>query len=153
MNKPRFVYVTYIRSTPDKVWDALTKPEFTRRYWMETWQDSKWEPGSPWKLMLPDGRVADAGEVVEADRPRRLVLRWRNELFPEYHAEGFSICTVEIEPIGQEVKLSLTHEIDKPESEFLKDVSNGWPMILSSLKSLLETDDALELAKKLPKDF
>jgi uncharacterized protein YndB with AHSA1/START domain len=52
---------------------------------METWHDSKWEPGSPWKLMVPDGRVLDAGEVVEVDRPRRLVLRWRNELFPEYH--------------------------------------------------------------------
>jgi uncharacterized protein YndB with AHSA1/START domain len=153
VNKPSFVYVIYIRSTPDKVWDALTKPEFTRRYWVETWQDSTWESGSAWKLMLPDGRVTAAGEVVEIDRPRRLVLRWRDELTPEYHAEGFSICTIELEPIGQEVKLSLTHEIDKPESEFLQGVSSGWPKFLSSLKSLLETNDALELTKKWPKDF
>jgi uncharacterized protein YndB with AHSA1/START domain len=86
----KFVYVTYIRTTPEKLWDALTKPEFTRVYWCETWQDSAWEAGSPWRIMIPDGRVADSGEVVEIDRPRRLVLTWRNEFRPELKAEGYS---------------------------------------------------------------
>jgi uncharacterized protein YndB with AHSA1/START domain len=88
MANSRFVYVTYIRTTPEKLWDALTKPEFTRAYWCDTWQDTTWEPGASWKLMIPDGRVGDAGEVVEVDKPRRLVLKWRNEFLPELRAEG-----------------------------------------------------------------
>src|SRR5690242_247256 len=79
MSDSRFVYVTYIRTTPQKLWDALIKPEFTRQYWVGTWQDSDWQPGSSWKLMIPDGRVGDSGEVLESDPPRRLVLKWRNE--------------------------------------------------------------------------
>src|SRR5271170_4122171 len=97
MNKPKFVYVTYFRSTPQKVWNALTKPEFTRLIWCGTHHETTWARGSSWKLMIPDGRVADAGEVVEIDAPRRLVLRWRNEFLPELRAEGFSLCTIEIE--------------------------------------------------------
>ena len=72
--KPKFVYVTYIRTTADKLWAALTRPEFTRRFWFDTTQDCEWRPGSSWRLMAPDGRIADAGEVLEADPPRRLVL-------------------------------------------------------------------------------
>lgn len=153
MNKPKFVYVTYIRSTPQKVWGALTKPEFTRLIWCGTHHETTWAPGSSWKLMIPDGRVADAGEVVEIDPPRRLVLRWRNEFLPEMRAEGFSLCTIEIETADQAVKLTLTHEIDKPGSKFLDSVSNGWPTILSSLKSLLETGDALDATKEWPKGW
>src|ERR1700679_376041 len=98
MTESRFVYVTYIRATPQKVWDAITQPEFTRAYWNGTWHDTDWKPGSPWKLMFEDGRVADAGEVIEADPPRRIVLRWRNEFRPELREEGFSRCVIEIEP-------------------------------------------------------
>jgi uncharacterized protein YndB with AHSA1/START domain len=79
----RFVYVTYIRTTPEKLWDALLKPEFTRLYWAGVWHDCDWQQGSSWKLMFPDGRVADTGEVVEIDKPKRLVLKWRNEFRPE----------------------------------------------------------------------
>ena len=63
VSRPKFVYVTYIRTTPEKLWRALTEPEFTRQYWGETWQDCDWKPGSSWKLMIPDGRVADAGKI------------------------------------------------------------------------------------------
>ena len=153
MTDQKFVYVTYIRTTPEKLWDALTKPEFTRAYWAETWQDTTWEPGASWKLMIPDGRVADAGEVVEIEKPRRLVLKWRNEFMPEMRAEGFSRCTIELEASGDAVKLTVTHEIDKPKSKFIEAVSGGWPQILSSLKSLLETGEALEATKRWPKDM
>jgi uncharacterized protein YndB with AHSA1/START domain len=151
MSNTQFVYVTYIRTTPEKLWDALTKPEFTRAYWMGVIQETTWERGASWKLMYPDGRVTDSGEVVEIDKPRRLVLKWRNEFRPELKAEGYSRCTLEIEPAGEAVKLTVTHEIDKPVSKLIDAVSGGWPMILSSLKSLLETGKPLEVPKPLPK--
>jgi uncharacterized protein YndB with AHSA1/START domain len=140
----KFLYVTYIRTTPEKLWDALTKPEFTRAYWSGVWQDCDWQVGSSWKLMFPDGRVADSGEVAEIDRPHRLVVSWRNEFRPELKAEGFSRATFELEQIGDAVKLTITHEIDRDGSKFIAAVSNGWPMILASLKSLLETGEALK---------
>jgi uncharacterized protein YndB with AHSA1/START domain len=88
--KPKFVYVTYIRTTSEKLWEALTRPEFTRQFWYGAVPECEWKAGSPWRLMTPDGRVADAGEVLEADPPRRLVLSWRHEIMPEMKAEGFS---------------------------------------------------------------
>jgi uncharacterized protein YndB with AHSA1/START domain len=151
MPKDRFVYVTYIRTTPEKLWDALTEPEFTRAYWSGTWHDTTWKPGASWNLMIPDGRVGDSGEVLEVDRPRRLVLKWRNEFRPELRAEGYSGCVFDLEPRGDMVKLTVTHEIDILNSKFIEAVSNGWPAILSSVKSLLETGDALEATKHWPK--
>jgi uncharacterized protein YndB with AHSA1/START domain len=139
----KFVYVTYIRTTPEKLWDALTKPEFTKAYWFGMRQDCDWKAGSPWKLIFADGKVADAGSVVEIDRPRRLVLSWRNEFMPEMKAEGATRATIELEPAGETVKLTVTHEIDRDNSKFIGAVANGWPKILSSLKSLLETGSAL----------
>ena len=151
MPNDRFVYVIYIRTTPEKLWDALTEPEFTRAYWCDCWQDTTWTPGSSWKLMIPDGRVADSGEVVEIDRPRRLVLKWRNEFIPEMRDEGYSRCVFELEPTGDMVKLTVTHEIDILNSKLIAGVSKGWPTILSSVKSLLETGEALEATKHWPK--
>lgn len=92
----RFVYVTYIRATPEKRWQALIEPEFTRRYWAETWQESKWKPGATWRIMIPDGRVGDSGEIIEIDPPRRLVLTWRNEFKPEMREEGPSRLTYQL---------------------------------------------------------
>jgi len=139
----RFVYVTYIRTTPEILWDHLTKAEFTRVYWHGVSAESDWKPGSSWNLRFEDGRVADTGEVVEVDRPRRLVIKWRNEFMPELKAEGYSRATFELEAVAQMVKLTVTHEIDRTGSKFIQAVSNGWPIILSSLKSLIETDKAL----------
>jgi uncharacterized protein YndB with AHSA1/START domain len=143
MRNDRFVYVIYIRTTPEKLWDALTQPEFTRAYWSGFWHDTTWQPGASWKLMFPDGRVADTGEIIEAQKPQRLVIRWRNEFRPELTAEGYSVCTITLEPRGEQVKLTIVHEIDVPKSKFVEAVSNGWPALLSSLKSLLETGKAL----------
>jgi uncharacterized protein YndB with AHSA1/START domain len=151
MASSRFVYVTYIRTTPEKLWRALIDPEFTRRYWCETRQESDWKPGASWRVMTPDGRVGDSGEIVEIDPPRRLVLTWRNELFPEVRAEGYSRLTYELESHGESVKLTLIHEMDKPDSKLIESTSGGWPVILSSLKSLLETGESLEATRHWPK--
>jgi uncharacterized protein YndB with AHSA1/START domain len=151
VDKSRFIYVTYIRTTPEKLWEALLDPEFTRQYWSETWQDCEWKVGASWRLMIPDGRVADAGEVLEIVPQRKLVLKWRNEFRPELHDEGFSRLTYELEEKGDSVKLTVLHEIDKPDSKFIDAVSNGWPGILSGLKSLLETGESLEMGRHWPK--
>jgi uncharacterized protein YndB with AHSA1/START domain len=150
MADSRFVYVTYIRTTPEKLWRALTDPEFTRRYWCETRQESEWKPGSPWRIMIPDGRVADSGEVLEIEPHRRLVLKWRNEFMHEMHSEGYSRMTYELEPVGASVKLTVTHEIDRPDSKLIRAVSGGWPHILASLKSLLETGEPLDETSRWP---
>jgi len=147
-----FLYTIYIRTTPEKLWDALTKPEFTRAYWAGCWHDSTWEQGASWKLMIPDGRVADSGEIVEIDKPRKLVVKWQNEFQPEMHAEGYSQCTYELEEAGDMTKLTIRHEIEVAKSKLIEAVSGGGPVILSSLKSLLETGDALEATKHWPKD-
>lgn len=146
----QFVYVTLIRTTPEKLWRALTDPDLTRQYWAETWQDCEWKPGATWQLMIPDGRVGDSGEILEIEPQRRLVFSWRNEFQPDLRAEGFSKCTYEFEEMGDTVKFTLTHESPAPESKLIKGVSTGWPMILSSLKSLLETGKALEATAKWP---
>jgi uncharacterized protein YndB with AHSA1/START domain len=151
MASSRFVYVTYIRTTPEQLWQALIDPEFTRRYWVETWQESEWKPGAPWRIMRPDGRVADSGEVVEVEPGRRLVLLWRNEFKPELREEGYSRATFELKKQGTSVKLTVVHEIDKPDSKFIEAVSDGWPLVLASLKSLLETGEPLEETRRWPK--
>ena len=153
MNNSRFVCVTYIRTTPEKLWQALIDPEFTRQYWCETWQKSDWKPGSSWQIIAPDGRVADNGEVVEIDPPRRLVVTWRHELNAELRAEGFSRLTYELEPQGTSVKFTLIHEMDLLGSKLIQAVSTGWPVILSSLKSLLETGEPLEESRHWPKSM
>lgn len=150
MDQSEFVYVIVIRTTPEKLWQGLTEPEFTRKFWVGTVQECDWKIGSPWKMLAPDGRVADAGEVVEIDPPRKLVLTWQNHLFAELTAEGFSRMTYTLEPMGSSVKLTVTHTIDRGDSKLVKAVSNGWPSLLSSLKSLLETGEALEGSDRWP---
>jgi len=138
-----FVYVTYIRTTPQKLWDALTKPEFVTQYWFGMTLKSDWKPGSPWRLFFADGRLADSGEALEIDPPRRLVLKWRNDWKPEMKADGDTRCVFSIEPEGRGmVKLTVVHEADRPH-RLIEAVSQGWPRVLSSLKSLLETGEGL----------
>ena len=138
-NRSHFVYVTFIRTTPAKLWEALTDPAFIRQYWFGVNVECGWKKGSPWKLVYPDGRTADTGEIIEIDPPRRMVIRWQNEWKPELKAEGPSRCTIELEPTGGAVKLSITHEIEREPSKFIEAVSGGWPKVVSNLKSLLET--------------
>jgi len=95
-------------------------------------------------------RVADNGEILEIEPRRRLVLSWRNEFKPELRAKGYSRLTYELEPQGETVKLTVIHEIDKTGSKFIEAVSSGWPMILASLKSLLETGESFEATRRRP---
>lgn len=142
----RFVYVTYIRTSPQKLWDALTTPETMRLYWFGGYAESSWKTGAPWKLYRDNGGVADEGEILESDPPRRLVIKWRNMMREEFAAEGFTRCTMEIEEIGAEVKLTIVHESEVDQSKVIAAVSGGWPKILASLKTLLETGTAMDVA-------
>lgn len=135
----QFVYVTYIRASAEALWSALTTPDITKQFWFGVHQDSTWTAGAPWRLVFADGRVADAGTVVEIDPPRRIVIAWHNVFKPELAAEGVSRCVLEIEPAGEAVKLTVLHTMDREGSLLIGAVSGGWPRILSNLKSLLET--------------
>jgi len=137
--KSSFVYVIYIRTTPEELWAALTTSEFMKKYWFGMNFETDWKVGSPWKLIFPDGRIADTGEIVELDRPRRIVLKWRNEFRPELTVEGYARCSIELEPQDGAVKLAISHTIERADSKLIEAVSGGWPRILSNLKSLLET--------------
>src|SRR5215469_1267403 len=152
MAKSKFIYVIYIRTTPDKCWKALTTPEFNRQFFYGTTQESKWKKGAAWRLVKPDGDACDSGEVLEIEPPRRLVLKWRNESVPEMRKEGYSRMTCTIEKHGTSVKLTIVHEMGKARSKLIESVSEGWPPILSSLKSLLETGESLEETRKWPED-
>lgn len=148
MSKPQFVYVTYIRTTPEKLWTALTDPASTAKYWFGMTVESDFRAGSAWRLRFEDGRLADTGEILEADPPRRLVIgRWQNHFKPEFKDAGQTRCTMEIELAdyypdfgGKAVKLTITHEAEADKgAPLIAAVSGGWPKIVSNLKSLLET--------------
>jgi len=140
MARSTFVYVTYIRTTPEKLWSALTTDvQFMKQYWFGVHCQSEWRPGASWKMIGADGTVWDSGEILEAQPPRRLVIRWQHQNKPELRAEGDSRCTLELEPAGTAVKLSIVHTIEREPSKLIEAVSGGWPKIISNLKSLLET--------------
>src|SRR5919204_6420649 len=143
MARSTFLYVTYIRTTPEKLWSALTDVEFMKQYWFGTRCESQWTAGSSWKHVLGDDQILDAGDIVEAEPPRRLVIRWQNQHKPELNAEGESLCTMELEPSGTAVKLSIIHTIEREPSKLIEAVSGGWPKVISNLKSLLETGSAV----------
>lgn len=145
-----FVYVTYIRTTPERLWSALTSPDFAQQYWRGAHPEADWKVGGSWKLIFPDGRVADAGEIVAFEPARRLGIRWRNEFRPELKAEGWSLCTMELEPVGEAVKLTVTRSMEREDSKFIDAVSGGWPQVLSNLKSLLETGSVVLPPKEFP---
>jgi len=139
MTRSTFVYVSYIRTTPEKLWAALTDAEFMKQYWFGMHCQSSWTSGSSWKLVSSSGEVYDTGEIIEAEPPRRLVIRWLHERRPELRAEGPSLCTMELMPENGAVKLSITHTVECSPSQLVDAVAGGWPKIVSNLKSLLET--------------
>ncbi|MDR3493139.1 MAG: SRPBCC family protein [Ancalomicrobiaceae bacterium] len=137
--KSQFVYVAYIRTTADELWSALTTPEITKKFWLGATFATDWKQGSAWTLHLDDGRLADIGEVLEIDPPKRLVLKWQHQFMPELKMEGDATCEIALEPAGNAVKLTIIHSIARADSKLIKAVSGGWPKIVSNLKSLLET--------------
>ena len=142
MSTTEFVYVSYISSTPQKVWDAITNPEFTRQYWARN-MISDWKPGSKWDMTTIDGSnsVNMTGEILESRPPSRLVLSW---VSPENvgNKAQTSRVTFEIEMFGEVVRLHVVHDQLQAGSEMAKGISGGWPMVLSGLKSFLETGKA-----------
>jgi uncharacterized protein YndB with AHSA1/START domain/DNA-binding transcriptional ArsR family regulator len=140
-DKPAFVYVTYIKSTPEAVWDALTDPGLTAAYWGHS-NVSDWEPGSRWEHVRTDGSgIADVvGTVVESERPTRLVTTWAP---PEDEGKDkYTRVTFDIQQHADIVKLTITHE-DLPDEAARAGAANGWSAVLSNLKSLLETGSPL----------
>jgi len=151
MTKPSFVYVTYIATTPEKVWQAFVDTDVMRQYWMGPNAEcarvnvSDWRPGSPWEHQrLDDARTVDiVGKVVESTPPRRLVFTWARPKDAEDNSKH-SRVTIDIEPHGDGlVRLTVTHEDLERDPQMLAGISGGWPKVLSNLKTLLETGRAL----------
>jgi uncharacterized protein YndB with AHSA1/START domain len=139
----KFLYVTYIRTTPDKLWDALLKPEFQRQWFYGTTLQSDWKKGNAWKMIKGDGSLDTVGKIVDIDKGKRLVMTWANESMPELKAEGASQVSFDLEQKGDLVKLTVLHEIAREGSKLIEKVGGGWPMVLSNLKTFLETGAAL----------
>jgi uncharacterized protein YndB with AHSA1/START domain len=146
--KTSFVYVTYIRSTPQKVFEAITQPEIARRYWGHE-NVSDWQPGSDWQHVRTDEQrsVDVVGQVVETSPPTRLVITWAS---PENAANPDSVSRVSFDIAAYEgmVRLTVTHDELEAGSAMAQGIQKGWPVVLSSLKSLLETGQAIDIFAK-----
>jgi uncharacterized protein YndB with AHSA1/START domain len=146
MSEPKFVYVTYIASTPEKVWAALTGSEFTTKYFFGRSVEIEGKVGGSFAMRMPDGRFDIKGRVIAWDPPRRLQVTWAVD-FEEFRELPESLVTYEIEPLGGSVKVTMTesHQWDVPDA-ILAGGRQGWPLILSSLKSVLETGKPIAVA-------
>jgi uncharacterized protein YndB with AHSA1/START domain len=141
MTKPVFVYVTYIETTAEKLWQALTDADFTERYWFGHRLTSDWKVGSAYQF-TNQGKPMVEGEVLVSDPPQRLAYSWYNRK-EEAKGEGTSRVTFDLEPRGKVVKLTVTHDELGEDGKTLRAISGGWPMVIASLKSLLETGQPL----------
>jgi uncharacterized protein YndB with AHSA1/START domain len=143
MSNEKFVYVTYIATTPQQVWKALLEGELTRRYWKHE-NVSDWKPGSKWALVADDGKrtVKHVGKVVECVPDKRLVLTW-GDVADAGDAAKHSRVAIDIETAGEMVRLTVTHDELTPNLQ--RKITYGWPLVLSSLKSFLETGRPLEI--------
>ena len=146
--KTSFVYVTYIRSTPEKVFDAITKPEIARRYWGHE-NVSDWKPGSAWEHVRANEQrtVELVGKVVEVSPPTRLVITWANASQAN-DSGSHSRVSFDIDPYDDMVRLTVTHDELEAGSGMAKGIQQGWPIVLSSLKSLLETGQGMDVFAK-----
>ena len=139
------VYSVFVRATPEQLWDAITKPEFTSKYFYGSIIDSTWEKGAAYTGWASDrSQQYVDGEVIEASPPRKLVTTWRALYDPETAAEPFSRVTWEIEPAGDGVtKLTVVHDELEASPKTAENVAGGWSFVLSGLKTLLETGEPL----------
>jgi uncharacterized protein YndB with AHSA1/START domain len=141
MGSSAFAYISYIRAIPEKVWAAFLDTRIQSRAWMGHTLESEWRPNSAWRMVSLDGHIANSGEVLEIDPQRRLVLSYRSDHVPEWQSEGYSRACFELEPLGEATKFTVTHTMDRPASKLIAAASASWPLILSNLKSLIETGD------------
>lgn len=141
-----FCYVTSIRATPERVFEAITKPEIARRYWAHE-NVSDWQPGSKWEHVEADGSAKIVGEVIEHMPPRRLVITWANASQAD-DATKYSRVTFGLVPFDGMVQLTVAHDDLEPGSGMAAGISKGWPIVLSSLKSFLETGQAIDVFAK-----
>jgi uncharacterized protein YndB with AHSA1/START domain len=149
--KPAIVYTIYIASTPEKVWQALTTAEFSKKYFSGFAVEAELKVGGAFVARAPDGSVHISGEVIECDPPRRLTITWNVNWPALVEKLGPTLVTYEIEPAGNAVKLTLIQAHDRPiDDDILSGGRQGWPAILSSLKSLLETGQALTIKMAPP---
>jgi len=147
MSPPQIVYVSYIATTPDTLWSALTEAAFTKQYWFGRRPESDWRAGSPIRFWYDDGHGLDvSGEILEASPPRRLSYTWRLEYSDEFRREGFSRVSFDLEPKGKLVRLTVTHDRLGTNDQLNEGLRKGWPAIVSSLKSLLETGEPLAIS-------
>jgi uncharacterized protein YndB with AHSA1/START domain len=137
MSKPEFVYTTYIETSPEKLWQALTNGDFTERYWFGHRVTSDWKVGSPYRF-AKQGAPTIEGKVLVVDPPKRLAYTW-DSCSPEAQRERTSRVTFDLEPRGKVVKLTVTHDELDERGVTLRNISGGWPMVIASLKSMLET--------------
>jgi uncharacterized protein YndB with AHSA1/START domain len=148
---PSIVYTIYIAATPEKVWQALTSAEFSRKYFHGTSVEIEQRVGGAFALLNPDGSVHISGEVIECDRPKKLVITFNVNWPMLIEKLGPTLVTYEIEPAGSAVRLTLTEAHDRPiDDDILSGGRTGWPAILSSLKSLLETGEPLVIKMEQP---
>lgn len=148
---PDLVYTFYIRSTPERVWEALTKSEFTTKFFFGRTVESNWKQGSPWKMVKPDGALDVFGEVLVSDPPRKLQITWTVDWVDEADKSGPAIITYDIEQAGDAVKLTMTQHTDYAIApKYVRAGAQGWAIILSSLKSLLETGEPLIVKMEPP---
>jgi uncharacterized protein YndB with AHSA1/START domain len=152
--KPGIVYSIYIASTPENVWQALTSAEFSRQYFSAFAVEMEPKVGGAFVVRAPDGSEHITGKVIEHDPPRRLTVTW-NVNWPDFVEHlGETLVTYEITPVGDTVRLTMTQAHDRPISDaILSGGRMGWPAILSSLKSLLETGKAMTIALQPPTEL
>ena len=141
--KPTFVYVTYIAATPERVWEALTKPDVSAQYWFGYRVTADGKPGERMTAFNPAGRQVHDDPIVESDPPRKLVYGWKS-LYKELPDERPSRVTFLLEPLKGQTRLTVTHDEFDAGSKMFDMISRGWPAVLSSLKSFLETGRGLE---------
>jgi uncharacterized protein YndB with AHSA1/START domain len=152
--KPAIVYTIYIASTPEKVWQALTTAEFSRQYFSGFAIEADLRVGGAFVARAPDGSVHINGEVIECDPPRKLIITWNVNWPALVEKLGPTLVTYEIEPAGDAVRLTLTEAHDRPiDDDILSGGRQGWPAILSSLKSLLETGEPMAIKMAPPQQM
>ena len=148
MEKPKFVYVTHINTSPEKLWDALTNPEFTQQYWGGRRVQSDWTVGASIKHLKPDGAIDLQGEVLQADPPHTLSYTFHHAPRAGLPEEEPTRVTFQITIAFGVTKLTIVHDGFEPDSARFLEVSHGWQAILSSLKTLLETGAPLPFTWK-----